>query len=153
MNNMQQQDKDLLMKDLCGRLLYDVLLSHNTRNHVHKLTNIGKSGMVLITDIVTDKFTTTDVENVKPYLFPFSSMTEEQKKELEELCDMHIPDETYSSYEYKGVRVLYKHASDTGYKLLFNTDVIEWFHKNHIDYQGLIKKGLANDATNLNIYG
>ena len=29
---------------------------------------------------------------------------------------------------------------------------VDFFHKNHIDYRGLIEKGLANDATGLNIY-
>jgi hypothetical protein len=30
--------------------------------------------------------------------------------------------------------------------------IIDWFHKNHIDWRGLIPMGLANDATGLNIY-
>lgn len=29
---------------------------------------------------------------------------------------------------------------------------IDWLNKNHFDYRGLIKKGLAIDATNLNVY-
>ena len=29
---------------------------------------------------------------------------------------------------------------------------VDFFHKNHIDYRGLIDKGLANDARGLNIY-
>jgi hypothetical protein len=28
----------------------------------------------------------------------------------------------------------------------------DWFNKNHFDYRGLIPKGLAKDATNLNIF-
>ena len=31
-------------------------------------------------------------------------------------------------------------------------DIIDWFNKNHFDYRGLIEKGLAIDATGLNIY-
>ena len=30
--------------------------------------------------------------------------------------------------------------------------LIDWFNKNHFDYRGLIEKGLALDATGLNIY-
>ena len=36
---------------------------------------------------------------------------------------------------------------------LINFEILEdFFHKNHFDYRGLIKKGLAIDATRLNIY-
>ena len=31
-------------------------------------------------------------------------------------------------------------------------DTIDWFIKNHFDYRGLIPKGIALDATGLNIY-
>ena len=35
---------------------------------------------------------------------------------------------------------------------LINFEILEdFFHKNHFDYRGLIEKGLAIDATNLNI--
>ncbi len=37
--------------------------------------------------------------------------------------------------------------------LEFDADkLITFFHENHIDYRGLIDKGLAIDATNKNIY-
>ena len=65
----------------------------------------------------------------KPYLFPLSSMTEEQKKE----------------YQYITERWMY----DSSYSISDSTD---WLNKNHFDYRGLIKKGLAIDATGLNIY-
>ena len=32
------------------------------------------------------------------------------------------------------------------------SDSIDWLNKNHLDYRGLIGKGLAIDATDLNIY-
>ena len=31
-------------------------------------------------------------------------------------------------------------------------DALDWLNKNHFDYRGLIEKGLAIDATGLNIY-
>ena len=41
-----------------------------------------------------------------------------------------------------------------GTSALINFEILEdFFHKNHFDYRGLIKKGLAIDATRLNIYG
>lgn len=65
------------------------------------------------------------IEDIKPYLFPLSSMTTKQR-------------DSYRFLTSSG------HASPTG--------LIEFFHKHHIDYRGLIPKGLANDATGLNIY-
>lgn len=64
----------------------------------------------------------------KPYLFPLSSMTSKQKAELSMLV--------------VGVEDIFK---------AFLIEV-EFYHKHHIDYRGLIPMGLANDATNLNIY-
>ena len=43
----------------------------------------------------------------------------------------------------------------TGYSEILTNyiiDAIDWFNKHHLDYRGLIQKGLAIDATNLNIY-
>ena len=69
-------------------------------------------------------------EYIKPYLFPLSSMTEEQSKVYHELID--------------GI---------FGTSALINFEVLtDFFNANHLDYRGLIKKGLAIDATNLNIY-
>ena len=81
-------------------------------------------------------------------------MTEEQMEELKELCDMYTPDDGYHSYAYMGIKVLYKHVLDGNYEFSadFNTDVIDWLNKNHFDYRGFIEKGLAIDATGLNIY-
>ena len=68
-------------------------------------------------------------DNVKPYLFPLSSMTEEQMKEFENTC-----------------------IKDCFGILYWTYNTFDWFNKNHFDYRGLIPKGLAIDATNLNIY-
>jgi hypothetical protein len=78
-----------------------------------------------------------DITNIKPYLFPLSSMTEEQNEKALSLlknCDYYLID---------GV-----------IKWLDNCPIefFDWCDKYHFDYRGLIPKGLANDATELNIY-
>ncbi|MBR5297255.1 MAG: hypothetical protein IKU29_05225, partial [Parabacteroides sp.] len=88
------------------------------------------------------------IGDIKPYLFPMSGMTEEQKQEFisvagyerrEEDCGRHS--ETYY-YDMVGhERNFYP-----------NIDAIDWLNKNHFDYRGLIEKGLAIDATGLGIY-
>ena len=68
---------------------------------------------------------------VKPYLFPLSSMTKEQCRELRELIN------TGQNDNNEFMRSLCR---------------IEFYHKHHLDYRGLIEKGIAIDATGLNVY-
>lgn len=78
--------------------------------------------------------------NYKPYLFPLSSMTEEQEREYNTLRDF-----VYSHhYEYEDI------VEDMG--LYDNWRSIDYLNAHHFDYRGLIEKGLAIDATGLNIY-
>ena len=130
-------DKDLLLKDLCARLSYRVRVSvsgddFDNYQYPYLLTAISKFGQDIFCKIYSPIYTPLgcpDIENVKPYLFPLSSMTEEQKKE----------------YQYITERWMY----DSSYSISDSTD---WLNKNHFDYRCLIEKGLAIDATGLNIY-
>ena len=71
---------------------------------------------------------TVYIDNVHPYLFPLSSMTDEQEEEYNDL----------NCYELG----CFPHTEEA----------LDYLIKNHFDYRGLIEKGLAIDATNLNIY-
>lgn len=144
---MTQENKDLLLKDLCARLPYGVKMNHiaDTENNPITLVGIAKT---MITLESRAGYGTSDIEDYIPYLFPLSSMTEEQYKLLEE---SGILSNCSHSYEYvnphiHGVSFIFKEFKT------YSLELIEWLNKNHFDYRGLIKKGLANDATNLNIY-
>lgn len=79
-----------------------------------------------------------DIEDIKPYLFPLSSMTEEQRKEYEGII-------------YKNIEL----HCERYYDVIDIDDfdcLIDFYHKCHFDYRGLIPMGLAIDATGLNIY-
>ena len=152
---MTQEDRELLLKDLSSRVPYGVKYMKYSWGYgldqeipeVEVLECVDKNGYITHTKVYK-------IDDIKPYLFPLSSMTEEQMEELEELCSMYTPDDDYHPYAHMGIKVLYKHVLDDDYKISsdFNTDVIDWFNKNHFDYRGLIEKGLAIDATNKNIY-
>ena len=153
---MTQNEKDLLMKDLCARLPYGVkckvvdfpthgLGDENDKNvwsiasiiyyppesehHeiVHTIHYYPDGGVMHVYP---------QIDRIKPYLFPMSSMTEEQKEEFNtrslELQLKVINDE-----------IMYEKATE------FEVD---FYNKHHLDWRGLIPKGLANDATGLNIY-
>ena len=145
---MTQEDKELLLKDLCARLPYEVVgkceidASYDTsfdtkfQTHIFDARVYGlKEDLLLVTPLIEDRdeqeFANEEVANgidvldFKPYLFPMSSMTEEQQINLTKFVENGI----------YGENILY-----------------DWLNKNHFDYRGLIEKGLAIDATELNIY-
>ena len=130
---MTQEDKALLLKDLCARLPYGVKMidtepysaEHNpilTLSYISADNGIGcRAGKGVMA---------TSLGSIKPYLLPLSSMTEEQSKVYHEMI--------------KGM---------FGTSALINFEVLtDFFNSNHLDYRGLIKMGLAIDATGLNIY-
>ena len=131
---MTPEDKELLIKDICARLPYNVICQVEFKEN-------GKynSKVMLLSGIFTDEayFTTKGgsiySNEYKPYLFPLSSMTEEEKEEYCKLQQKVI-------YNSKGV---------------INEDVtkyINWCYKKHLDINNLIPMELAIDATGLNIY-
>lgn len=122
---MTQEQKELLLRDLCARLPYGVKVQDEL-GRINKLV-IGNNDLVRL---YYNDFSIYSEEKLSlPYLYPFSSMTEEQKKEWRSLmkCDSYgILYPTIKSFDY--------------------------LYKNHIDVRGLISLGLAIDATGLNIY-
>ena len=131
---MTLEDKELLFKDLCARLNTKLICSiYRTDDQgvgyrdeiLHGYCNID----------AWDEFyfgedcgiSINDISKIKPYLFPLSSMTEEEK------------------LMYEGLMI----GTDS---ISYMLDVIDWLNSHHFDYMGLIERGLAIDATNLNVY-
>lgn len=131
---MTPEDKELLIKDLCARLPYNVICQVEFREN-----GKYKSKVMLLSGIFTDEayFTIKGgsiySNEYKPYLFPLSSMTEEQKVIYGDLC-------------YSIIQSLVKNMQSE------LNELINWLNAHHFDYRGLIEKGLAIDATNLNVY-
>lgn len=136
---MTQEEKELLIKDLSARLPYKVKASYYGTDEEMECTDIVEGIIIDNNDaeIIIGQYGLS-VEKVKPYLFPFSSMTKEQKKEFNSYFAT-VP--YYGNNEPEHVVPYY-----------FVELLIEFFHKNHIDNNDLISKGLALDATGLNIY-
>lgn len=141
---MTQEDKELLLKDLSARLPYGVKLGFyaSATKQTHICTLLGlepQEDEPIIAKTENGSFYML-AGNVKPYLIPMSSMTEEQKREYNSLRDF-VP--TYH-YEYGDI------VEDM--ELYDNWGSIDYLIANHFDYRGLIPKGLALDATGLKIY-
>ena len=134
---MTQDDKDLLLQDLCARLPYSVKVESvfiNTDTKKRKLCGIEIFDATCIL-MIRDGF-----GEFKPYLFPLSSMTEEQKQEYTYIVNYISPDDTDNLKEGEFIYV------EQCVQLLY------FYHINHLDYRGLIEKGLAIDATGKGIY-
>lgn len=143
---MTQEDKMLLIKDLSARLPYAVTVEHTSgfRSTLHDITvhhmyddNDNVYDAICYIDLFGDE-DSVYIENFKPYLFPLSSMTEEQKEETSNMFWDFDNNEFTNNVEF-----VYHYDC---------VNLIDWLNKNHFDYRGLIEKSLALDATGLNIY-
>ena len=150
---MTEEDKELLIRDLSERLPYGVRVfvsgdDFDNYQYPYLLTAISKFGQDSFCKIYSPIYTPLGcpgIENVKPYLFPLSSMTREQLFEVQEMLGkneievndgfLHIINSDRNTITYLELLAL-----------------LEWFYKNHFDIDNIISKGLAIDATNLNIY-
>lgn len=128
---MTQEDKELIFKELCARLPYHV------KCKIWFKDGTTEEGLLDLQhnygDVLQDAFYYNKIKDIKPYLRPMSSMTEEEKEEYCQLQQKVI-------YNSKGV---------------VNEDVtkyINWCYKKHLDINNLILMELAIDATGLNIY-
>ena len=135
---MTQEDKQLLLQDLCARLPYGVKVLDNSHKDygVSNLINIGVDGSILIDNEMNDIQYYPIIDNIKPYLRSISSMTKEEKAQMAHDCYVISLDFEYTT---------------TDMVALWNTPrVINWLNAHHFDYRGLIEKGLAIEVTEEN---
>ena len=142
---MNEQDRELLFIDLCGRLPYGVKCSHPYG--IGKLESIAKEEHGIDVTFETPDDNYYSIDDCKPYLFPMSSMTEEQKIECFKGTDIELDEhnEIWSTFPISNTDIVLTNLNNW-------LKVINWLNKKHFDYRGLIEKGLAIDASVLNIY-
>lgn len=127
---MTDKEKDLLLKDLSARLTYGVKAKYYGAEEECECVDIIEGIYPFDNEIIIGQYG-LKVEAIKPYLFPLSSMTERQKKEYYLICSLSKLDADENEAA---------------------ASLVDWCHKNHLDWRGLIPIGLAIDATGLNIY-
>ena len=118
---MTHEDKNLLMKDLCGRLPYEVKGFH--RGEVQRLLLMDSFGSYQVNGY--DAWFNLNSVEFKPYLRPMSSMTKDEYKE-------------YDEFEFISASH-FAHGIEAG-------ELTDWLNAHHFDYRGLIGKGLALEA-------
>ena len=148
---MTTEEKELLLKDLCSRLPHGVKFEHTDKHTLCEILSITPiydyENVIYFNDYINHP-KKCSIDEVRPYLFPLSNMTEEQYKEwgdlsgepLDEILTRNAKGEIMSTLEH---HLLVAKSS---------TESVNYCYKNHFDINGLIPMDLANDATGLNIY-
>lgn len=126
---MVKKKKEVLLSELCSRLPYEVKCDIGDNNKPYTLNSIEidyiGGHLIRFKELKNGFIMAVYLSEVKPYLFPMSSMTKEQLKEF--------------------------HQTFQGYHV-WSEETFDWLNKNHFDYRDLISRGQAHDATELNIY-
>lgn len=124
---MTQEEKQLLLKDLCGRLPYfENWVQYEGKDYI--VTGYGHGRVSLLPSVFSSIGGPCPlVEEVKPYLRPMSSMTEEEQRTLDSMCN--------------GVEMV---SRLSGLKMF--DKAFDWLYSKHLDIHGLIEKGLALEA-------
>ena len=120
---MTQEEKELLLKDLCCRLPYGVkgVITYDKSNTTFTVEGIDNN--ILHLSDAEECY----VEDFKPYLRPMESMTKEEFEEFNNLLET-------SFYLFTDIKLL-------------SLAQLEWLNKNHFDYMRLIDDDLAIDKT------
>jgi ligand-binding SRPBCC domain-containing protein len=120
---MTQEDKQLLLVDLCARLPYGVKVQHQHQDYLDEIQTIER--ITREYGIIETESVLGFVDDFKPYLRPMSSMTEAEKEEYRNECN----------------KVL-----SMPFKINGPYPIVDWLNAHHFDHRGLIEKGLAIEA-------
>lgn len=135
---MAMEEKQLLLKDLCARLPYGVKVKFYSMEYPY-----GSEPVILTVHLLKDRW--ENIHDVKPYLRTMSSMTKEEKEELESISSFYFNNaldaqiqESLKGENKDGSRIL---------EYVACTKVTDWLLEHHFDINGLVEKGLAIEAT------
>ena len=120
---MDDKDRKLLYKDLCARLPYGVVVCYDDGDPYHKADKITLEGIDMWNELVSggNGNFPWELEHCKPYLRSLKNRTPEEREFLDDLSDSRC---TPRMAELK----------------------IDYYLEHHLDYRGLIEKGLAIEA-------
>lgn len=167
---MIREDKQLLLQDLCARLPYGVIVDYKENEFetphwkittIHPNTFNGWIGYDKRVGAGSESGSRPfHIGEVKPYLRPMSSMTEEEKKELlnhvlggEGVEYFHIAHDGSIDGNQETEQDLYNlNLHWLNFDPLTTSRYIDWLNKKMFDYRGLIPKGLANSTEKFNPY-
>jgi len=135
---MKEKNKNLLLKDILGRLpYYNFRVRYGNKNYTPLGYGVGRI-QLLDSPVMSFVSECPLVEHVKPYLRPMSSMTDDERKELSKILNY----EFYIDDDFALV------AEDDRHRIRLDLleVCIDWLNEHMFDYRDLIEKGLALEA-------
>ena len=142
---MTKEEKQILLIDLCARSPYGVKFTLSG-NNIYTMKGID----LIVTDegdwecAVTAKgIEPIEIEYIKPYLRPMSSMTEDEREEIEVFIFNEWYQENSCKIDKEGWIEILANYDVSGIDPCFCSDYIDWLNAHHFDYRGLIEKSLA----------
>lgn len=139
---MDYKDEVLLFKDICARLPYgvDCLVEHNGE-HLDSIITVDVTTHVVFTDVGNCWL---ELDFIKPYLRPLSSMTEEEKKEFAEVTGGNCSFiDTHGNFFIDFGEFICEGSPVSLSRIVY---VINWLYAHYFDVNDLISKGLAVEA-------
>ena len=135
---MEENLKQLLLKDLCARLPYLPIVEIS----IYRDSN-RKGDIELDPHVTENIWELIDKYHAIPYLRPMSSMTEEEEYEYHQIRKRNS-DKSLSLMDCSD------HLEQLLFPIIIGTESIDWLNRHHFDYRGLIEKGLAVAVTKEN---
>lgn len=160
---MTDEERDLLLIDLSARVPFNVLIE-NGENYPYTLLSVSNGDLDWCT---WDESGDHDLFSTKPYLFPFSCMTEEIEIGEEKFIPLvkYAEIRHFNMYHTMPVSIKISDGAVTTYcedrrmniktrawETLHKTQNVDFFHRYHIDWRGLCDRDLAIDARIKNVY-
>lgn len=138
---MTNIEKQLLLKELCARLLYDVKVQTSLFESPTSIKGITEDECWVYFD--EDNYEWVDIEEVKPYLRPISSLTDEECNTLFKILDINEKDGDWLKINDINVIRLFTENGKDFYEI---ADAMDYLYSIHIDFRDMIEKGLALEA-------
>ena len=135
---MKQEDKELLLKDLCARFPYKIKVK------VSEVLYPVELDVQMLAEIKNNNW----YEYPIPYLRPISSMTDEEFESLKEYSGLKYEQLDLASYQNGAQKCLDFYLSEVPSYIVIL--VFDWLNEHHFDYRGLIERGLAIEVTEEN---
>ena len=136
---MTKEEKELVVKDLCARLPYGVIVQVNDGlrgTYDRRLVQVFCDRVSCSVNVCNPLKECICIDSVKPYLRPMSSMTEEEEAEIANILE-EVYDFTFRTEELLEMIPMQE---------TFPMAAVDWFYENGFDIRGLIPKGLALEA-------
>jgi len=149
-----REDKELLLKDLCGRLPYGVIVDYKENEFeiphwkittIHPDTFDGWIGYDKRVGAGSESGSRPfKIGEVKPYLRSMSSMTKEEFENLKEYSGLKYDQLDLASFQNGAYKILDFYLNEVPSGAVIR--VFDWLNKYHFDYRDLIQMGLAIEA-------